>query len=270
MPDRDDDADDRPRRRDDDDSDDRPRPKKSGGAGLIIALVVGGVALVMLCVIGGLFALLLPAVQKVREAAARTGDSNNLKQIALGMHNEHSMYNQWTVPYAHDEKGKAYPTNSFRVSLLPYIEQDALYRSFDLTQPWDSPRNRPYSSTMVRPYQTVLDEAPGTNTPYRAFVGGGALFEADGKPVRLTDIADGSSNTIMLVHATEQVPWAQPMELPYAPAAPLPPLGHPKLPGGANVLMADGSVRFLKADTPEHVVRALITRAGGEQLPPNW
>ncbi len=259
------------RRSDDyDDYDDRPRPKKSGGAGLVIALVVGGVALLMLCVVGILVALLLPAVQKVREAARRTSDSNNLKQIGLGLHNEHSVASQWTVPYAHDERGKVYPTNSFRVSLLPYIEQEALYRSFDLTQPWDSPRNRPYSSQAVRVYQAVYDETPGTTTPYRAFVGGGALFNEDGTPVKIANIADGTSNTIMLVHATEPVPWAQPKELPYSPSAPLPPLGHPKLPGGTNVLMADGSVRFLKSDTPEHVVRALITRAGGEQLPPNW
>jgi prepilin-type processing-associated H-X9-DG protein len=272
MPTREDDGD---RRRDDyDDYDDRPRRKKSGGgSGLVIALVVGGVLLLMLCVVGGLFVLLLPAVTKVREAAGRVNDQNNLKQVGLGLHNELSATNQWTVPFARDQSGKVYQTNSFRVSLLPYLGEpgyDTLYRSFDLTQPWDSQRNRPHSSATVKPYQTNLDETPGNLTPYRAFVGGGALFEADGKPVKFTDIKDGTANTIMLVHATEQVPWAAPKELPYGPNASLPPLGHPKMAGGTNVLMADGSVRFLKKDTPERVIRALITKAGNEELPPDW
>ena len=72
-------------------------------------------------------------------------------------------------------------------------------------------------------------------------------------------------NTILLIHAADQVPWAQPKELPYSPNAPLPALGHTSA-NGTNVAMADGSVRFLKSGTPEAVIRGLITRAGGEQV----
>ena len=122
----------------------------------------------------------------------------------------------------------------------------------------------------MKQFQTVYDPQPGARTPYRVFVGGGALFDPDGKPVRFTDIKDGSSNTIMLVHAADQVPWAQPRELPYSPTAPLPALGHKSLTTGTNVAMADGSVRFLKTGTPEHVIRAMITKAGGEQVPLDW
>jgi prepilin-type processing-associated H-X9-DG protein len=249
---------------------DRPRKKSGTSTGLIIGVVVG-VALLVMCGGGALLiALLLPAISKVREAAARTSDSNNLKQIGLGMHNDHDVINQWTVPYAHDARGNVHKGLSFRVSLLPYLEQDDLYRSFDLTQPWDSARNRPFSDTVVLPYRAVYDQTPGVSTPYRAFVGGGAMFNEDGSPVRLVDVKDGTMNTIMLVHATEQVPWAQPKELPYNPNAPLPALGHASQPGGYNVLMADGSVRFVQSRTPEHVIRGLITRAGGEELPPDW
>jgi prepilin-type processing-associated H-X9-DG protein len=122
----------------------------------------------------------------------------------------------------------------------------------------------------VKQFQTVYDPQPGARTPYRTFVGGGALFDPDGKPVRFTDIKDGSSNTIMLVHAADQVPWAQPRELPYSPTAPLPALGHATEPRGANVAMADGSVRYLKKETPENVIRGLITRAGGETVSLDW
>ena len=74
----------------------------------------------------------------------------------------------------------------------------------------------------------------------------------------------------MLGHAAVQVPWAKPQELVYSPTGPVPELGHPSRKDGANVLLADGSVRFLRADTPVPVLRALITRAGGEVVNPDW
>lgn len=275
MADRDDDVDDRPRRRrdrdrDDDDDYDRPRRKKGGmSTTAIVLLVCGVVGAVGLIGVVVLAALLVPAVQKVRQAAGRANDTNNLKQLGLGMHNQLDATNKWTVPFAHDNTGTVYRGHSFRVGLLPYVEQDALYRSLDLTQPWDSPRNSPITSQAVRPFFTPFDP-PSSNTPYRAFVGGGALFNADGSPVHIRDIKDGSSNTILMVHATEQVPWAKPQELAYSPTGPLPPLGHKAMPGGATVLMADGSTRFLAAGTPDPVLRALITRAGNEPVDPNW
>jgi len=258
-------------RRDDEGYDDRPRRKKPGGGTvLIIAIVVGVVALLGCGGLAILIGLLLPAVQKVREAASRTTEQNHLKQMSLALHKDHEAADQWTVPFAHDERGTVHKGLSFRVNLLPYMEQDALYRSFDLSQPWDGQRNKPFSDTPVKPFQSVYDPQPGTSTPFRTFVGGGALFDPDGKPVRISGVTDGLSNTILLVHATEQVPWAQPKELPYSPTAPVPALGHKSEPRGTNVAMADGSVRFLKKETPEQVLRGLITRAGGEQVPLDW
>jgi prepilin-type processing-associated H-X9-DG protein len=269
MPNRDRDTDDR-RRDEDDGYDDRPKRKSGGGTGLIIAIVVGAVALLGCGGIAILIALLLPAVQKVREAASRVNEQNNLKELSLAMHNDHDKGDQWTAPFVHDERGTVHKGLSFRVNLLPYMGQDGLYRSFDLTQPWDSARNKPMSDTQVKQFLTALDPQPGVTTPYRTFVGGGALFDPDGKPVRISGVSDGLSNTILLVHATDQVPWAQPRELPYSPTAPLPALGHKSEPRGTNVAMADGSVRFLKKETPEHVIRALITKSGGETVPIDW
>jgi hypothetical protein len=133
MPSRDEDD-----RRDVYDDYDRPRRKSGGGTGVIIAVVVGVVAVVM-CGGGAiLIALLLPAVQKVREAASRTSDQNHLKELSVAMHNDHDVTNRWTAPFAHDERGTVHKGQSFRVNLLPYLGQDGLYRSIDLTQPWDS------------------------------------------------------------------------------------------------------------------------------------
>jgi prepilin-type processing-associated H-X9-DG protein len=188
------------------------------------------------------------------------------------MHNEHDRFNGFYAPLAHDADGNLVTADlSFRVSLLPFVENDSLYRQFDLTQGWDSPRNRPHSNTVVMPYRSpyATDQAT-TNTPYRAFVGGGALFNENGTPVRITQIRDGSAFTIMLMAVEDEVPWAAPREIKYSPTGPLPKIGSKAVPAGANVLMADGSVKFLKSTTTEQVFRALITRDGGETLPPDW
>src|SRR5207237_10159692 len=118
------------------DDDDRPRPK-SGPSGLVIGLIIGAVLLIGTCVVLPiLIGLLLPAVQKVREAAARSQEQNHMKQIALGFHNAESASGGLYAPYAHDEKGKLKKGLSHRVSLLPYMEQNPLSRQFDLDQAW--------------------------------------------------------------------------------------------------------------------------------------
>ena len=264
--------DDRPRRSREDDereSVDRPRRSSGGTSALVIGLVVGGVLVLLACVIVVPLLLLIPAVGKVREAASRVQEQNNLKLISLAMHNDHDMHQGMYAPYAHDDKRNVHKGLSFRVSLLPYMEQDALYRSFDLTQAWDSPRNAAQSGTVVKPFQSVVDPQ-GTNTPYRVFVGGGALFNEDGQPVSLSSIADGTANTIMFVHAAEPVPWAKPQELKYGRGMPLPKLGHPSMSGAIPVAFADGSVRMMKPNESEQTIRSLIEKADGQVVNLDW
>lgn len=255
--------------RDRDDSEDRPRPRESGGSGMVIAMILGGIFLVLVVCGGGLALLLIPAVQKVREAAARAQDQNNMKLIALGIHEQHDRQMSMSA-LGRDSNGKLAPGLSWRVSILPYIEQDSLHRSFDFTTAWDSPRNQSAANTTIPPYRTPYDGGPGTSTPYRVFVGGGAVFDPDGKPISMTAITDGTANTILFVHATDQVPWAQPKELPYSPTGPLPSFGHKTQTTGANVAMADGSVRFITKSASETSIRAAITRAQGETTLLDW
>ncbi|MGL4419716.1 MAG: DUF1559 domain-containing protein [Gemmataceae bacterium] len=269
----DDDDRDRPRRRrrrdDDDDEgnyDDRPRPKKSGSSvGIILGVLFG---LFLLCGIGGV-ALMLPAISKVRQAAARNQNQNNMKMLGLGMHNFNDTMNGMPGPFAVDEKGQVKQGLSFRVSLLPYIEQDATYRQFDLNQPWNNARNTTAANTIIKQYNFPGDP-PSTQTPYRIFHGGGAMFETDGKMVKITSITDGTSNTIMMIEATDTVNWAEPKELPYSATTPLPPLGHKGAPT-YSALFADGSVRTIQKTLSEATLRLLITKADGMVIPPgDW
>jgi hypothetical protein len=272
MRDRDSDETDRRRRYDDeDDYDDRPRRRrpKSGGGGLSILLILGIVGGVVVVVGVVLTLLLLPAVSKVRQAAGRQKDQNNLKQIGLGYHSFSDVTGKVPGEEFRDPiTGQTTTGLSGRVNLLPYIEQESLYRQFNLTQPWDGATNRPLGNTAVMPFQSPLDAAGTTTTRYRGFVGPGTMFEP-GKPLRLLDATDGTSNTLLYITADDGVVWSKPDELPYSPTAPLPPFGKKAFPGGTNVLMADASVRFLRSDTPEPVVRNMITRNDGNIIP-DW
>lgn len=262
------------RRREDDDRDDyddRPQPKKGMSVGLIIGIVVGVMFLISVPCIAVLIALLLPATQKVREAAARANDANNMKQIALAAHNYESATGEFPGPFLNDN-GKINRNMSWRVSMLPYIEEEAVFRMINKSAAWDDPSNRAATSMLIKPYKSAWDAGDTTpNTPYQAFVGPGAIFDdRPGLQTRISNVTDGTSNTILFVHAQQQVPWAAPRDLPFNPNQPLPPLGHvqtAKL--GFHVCMADGSVRWMLATTQEATLKGMITKSGGEgvQIP---
>ena len=226
-------------------------------------LIGGGVVGVIFAAI--LF-LLLPAVCRVREAASRMKDSSNLKMLAIVQHTYADYHEGYLIgPYSPDLTGVMNTQMSLRVGLLPYMEGHDIFRRIDLGQPWDSVHNAPATSVVIRNLQSPdTPDKSKPDTPYRVFYGGGALFEADGKPVKLFDTPDGTSNTILFVHATETVPWAKPQEFAYTPTTALPPLGSPGVGrGGFSAAMADGSVRFLRHTIPEADLRSLIEKADG-------
>ncbi len=212
---------------------------------------------------GVLIALLLPAVQAAREAARRAQCVNNHKQIGLAMHNYASVNGAFPGPAITGKQGTA--LLSWRVAILPYIEQQGLYNKFKLDEPWDSPHNKTLLKEMPSLY-VCPSRAAGEpfTTSYQVFTGKGALFE-DGNSAKIADVTDGTSNTIMVVEAREAVPWTKPVDLPFDPAAAPSFFGAASThPGGFNTLFADGSVRFITTSLSLQTFRALITRAGGE------
>jgi prepilin-type N-terminal cleavage/methylation domain-containing protein len=223
--------------------------------------------LVVIAIIAILIGLLLPAVQKVRDAAARSQCMNNLKQIGLGMLNFHDANGAYPAG-VYDSTGKV--GLSWRVALLPYIEENELYKQFKLNEPWDSPANKPLIARMPRAY-TVPGGPPGF-TYYRSFAGPDTAFPppkpgAPGtlaKGLALFGITDGSSNTALVVEAGEPVEWTKPDELVYAPGQPLPKVGG-VFGDGMHVLFGDSSVTFLRGTDPAKL-KAMITARGGENI----
>jgi hypothetical protein len=205
---------------------------------------------------------LLDAVRKTREAAGRAQSTNNLKQLAIGMHSYHDAMQRFPAHAIYSKDGK--PLLSWRVTMLPYIEGQDLYKQFHLNEPWDSDHNKKLLAKMPRTYASPQDEKTlkEHTTYYQGFVGKDAFFEGK-KGVGIGDIFDGTSNTIMIVEASKAVPWTKPEDIPYDPDKPLPKLG---LPGYSifSAAMCDGSVRAISHGISKESLRSLITRNAGD------
>jgi prepilin-type N-terminal cleavage/methylation domain-containing protein len=292
--------------------------------------------LVVLAIIGSLLALLLPAVQRVREAANRVRCQNNLKQIGHALHLYHDDLGSlppgyvWKpilggvepCPNPPSDPTDTDPGWGWAALVLPYLEQDNLFRQIDLSTPARDPRYEQLRATVLPIFVCPSDRGAGiyamvsdlgqpmgqaaTNS-YAASYGtgrhiplepgkGNGLFFRNSR-VRLTDITDGTSNTLAIGERAAfltQTPWVgAPCEgtahiVPGAPTTsmavgdtPVLPLAQtgshslndrsadpdnffaPHLATG-QFLFADGSVRGVRLQIDPKVFQALSTRAGGE------
>jgi hypothetical protein len=241
------------------------KPSSSNSSLLIIILVIvagGGLFMVML-----LIALLLPAVQQAREAARRTQCKNNLKQIGLAMHNYHDTFGQFPAAHLNDHNDQ--PMVSWRVSILPFIDQQVRYNSYNFNEPWDSAANSQLLAPMPVAYICPSHPAAGgINTSYVTIVGDNSLL-GNGKGVSIREVSDGLSNTLMVVEGCQlQIPWMKPEDV---EANSFTRIGDPNgvsssHQNGVHMLLGDGSVRYVSNNTSPSVIKALITKDGGEVM----
>jgi prepilin-type processing-associated H-X9-DG protein len=251
--------------------------------------------LVILAVIAILIGLLLPAVQKVRDAAARMECANNLKQINLGTINCSDSYGgAMPAVFGAYPNAKAYGTHFYHI--LPYIEQDNLYKISDDGKGILSVWNNNTFSFLIRTYICPSDGSGGSNGLYNdwlatsnyaanflAFGFDGARFPAS--------FTDGTSNTIIFTERHQLCDgtpnaWAYAGDSDWAPiferatfgkfqVNPRPGQCNPALPqsshaGGINVGMADGSVRFVNQAISPQTWYFACTPNGGEVLGNDW
>ena len=219
---------------------------------------------VQVALIGGLAvgAAVIPATaaddkptRKQLETSAK-----NLEQIGLAVINYSDSNNGVMPGTINDKDGK--PLLSWRVAILPFIEQDNLYKQFKLDEPWDSENNKKLIPKMPKLYAPVRGQAKPGETFYQVFVGKGALFGPNQLPKFPASIPDGTSNTGMVFEAGVPVTWTKPDDLVFDEKNPLPKLGG-LFDGDFHVVMCDGSVHFLKKDADEKELKKLIRPADG-------
>ena len=216
--------------------------------------------------VGMVAGLMLPAVQSTREAARRTVGMNNLRQLALAMHNHESAENSLPAAAICDDDGK--PLLSWRVRMLPYLGEQDLHAQFKLDEPWDSEHNKKLVEKMPKIFAAPGDAAakPGM-TRYLVPTGKGTIFPQPDKATKLAVVSDGLLKTILIVEAeaAKAVPWTKPEDLPVNLDKPHEGLKNAR-PTGFTAAFADGSVRLIPADVAAKVLAAAFTRSGDEQV----
>ncbi|MCA9163994.1 MAG: DUF1559 domain-containing protein [Planctomycetales bacterium] len=158
--------------------------------------------------------MLLPAVQSAREAARRSQCSNNLKQIALALHNYHDIYKSFPPAYIADANGR--PMHSWRVLILPFMGYQELYDQYRFDEPWDGPNNRKLNSKVVDAYRCPANQSRTehtTHTNYVAIIGPNTIWPG-AESTSFADILDGTSNTVMVIESkSADIHWMEPRDV---------------------------------------------------------
>ena len=206
--------------------------------------------------------LLKPTMQKAIEARNAARKLNNLKQIGLAFHNYHDTFNKFPGA-GRSADGKA--GLSWRVHLLPFLDELPLYERFHLDEAWDSDHNKSLIEKMP-----VLFNVEGVTeagmTSLHVFTGAGAPFADDQAP-GIASFTDGLSNTILVVQAGPDTAdiWTKPGGLDFDPKNPIKALGT-LAEDLFLVLISDGSVRRVPKTIPAETLRHLIEHQDGQAI----
>jgi hypothetical protein len=215
----------------------------------------------------------------------RIASTNNLKNIGLAMHSFHDVHKRLpNHAILHPKTGQ--PILSWRVALLPYLDQGPLYNQIKRDEPWNSPHNMKFATQMPNFY--LLPGKPNDGrTYYQVFKSMPGSIESafpqrippqppfgEGGPMTLAGMQDGSSNTILVVESASSVNWMAPDEIMFQSG----PAGFPSMRlgnhWGDNTFLAgmgDGTVRRFMRTITTNDMQALITARGGEAVDwPRW
>jgi hypothetical protein len=239
--------------------------------------------LVPACLILCLVALIKPPVSS-GEYTRRRQCQHNLSQIAIGLHNYHDAFGCFPPAHVLGPDGK--PWHSWRVLILPFLDEEKLYEQYDFSQPWDGPNNRELADNKPERYLCYADPSFATSptTNYVAVVGPKAAW-AGSEPRSPDEFRDGADSTILLVEvAGSGIHWMEPRDLSLHEAR----TGvHPPGPGRisshhtteyggfwreehlANVALGDGRVLLLREWGHQPTLEAALTVDGNEEIDPD-
>ena len=206
------------------------------------------------------------AVQIGADEPGGAKSKNRLKQIMIAMHTHHTQFRTFPPPANASYDAEGEPLLSWRVHLLPFVDQNSLYEQFHRDEPWDSEHNRALVDKMPDVYRSRGIAADGDRTGFVLFRHP-EMYAINKHGPRVPDFDDGTSNTLLVLEVGPElaVPWTRPDDLSFDPKEPLAALG--KLLGdGFWGGFADGAVRRIKADIRPDVFRGILTPNGREVL----
>ena len=222
--------------------------------------------------IGGIW-FVQPVVIKLKMQRDVNLCKQNLRQIAKALNSYAADYGTYPPAVTYDAKGQA--MHSWRVLILPYLNERKLYESYDMTKPWNAGENSHLQAQMPSVFMSPANTnvAVGESN-YMLITGPGTLFPPNAKPGNPNQIPDGAGNTILVVETNNRISnWIEPVDLDVS-----------KLPArvgmlggiggthkeGATAAYADGQAVFIPNDAAKPVIDGLITPAGGESVMGNW
>ena len=222
------------------------------------------------------FSLYPAFIANAADNPIQSGFGQQLRRIGIAMHQYYEKHGAF--PFAGDKDGAVGTGLSWRVHILPYLGERALYEEFDLNQPWDSPHNRSLAAQIPEVYKAPYIELVegttiylGVATPTESILWNQrkseTFFHRQGRTRRINQITDGTRYTIMIVAAdpSEAVIWTKPADWEFDPDAPRRGLGSNNL-SGFLVLFADGSPGVIPYSIADDTLRRLFWINDGEQV----
>jgi hypothetical protein len=218
--------------------------------------------------LSGFVTKILPVIKQ-----ARTPDKckNNIKQLILAFHNHHDTNGTLPDAFTVDASGKR--LHSWRVLILPYLEQQALYQSIRRNEPWDSEHNKQFHNKMPAVFHCPDNKSGQKNrdTVYCVIIGKDSVFKEDGKGLSFDKLTDGTSNTVAIFERKEAVCWMKPEDISQEDALKGINKGgnkgiHTHHGKSTNIGVFDGSTRKIPATFDLKKLRAIITPAGRETV----
>jgi hypothetical protein len=222
-----------------------------------------------LAAVGGAVVLVVAGsmIRHQVDEARKARCADHLKQMGQAFQMYHDAHGHFPPAAVVGKDGR--PLLSWRVALLPHLGYRGLYERFHLDEPWDGPHNRTLLREMPPIFACPGQPRRGGMTVYRVVVGPetslnsvGTMFE-EARGIEIREVLDGTSNTLMVAETGTPVPWTKPDDLRFDVDGPLPKFGS-RHPGGFHALLADGIARFINHTIEPRVLRALLTRDGGE------
>ncbi len=249
-----------------------PSKKKSPS---IVLLVTAAVIVVLLsCLLVVLIRVGGQTVKRMSTTRGRSASVDNLRRIATALNayaNDHGSYPPPVLQVGRNQ-------HSWRVLILPYLGESAMYSEYNLDEPWDSDRNQQLGynipSVFRNPQELRISNGLFSMSDYYLITGAGTVFPSSG-PLTPKDINDEHGKTLLVVEGTPAITgsglWTEPIDLQMHEIQASPGVNRANglgglLDGGFAVVTVDGTGHFLSDSIPPSILNALITANGGERL----